>query len=50
MIVKRGEVWLADLNPTRGSDKLGRGLCSFFNPPALPEVDEWTTLTVDPVL
>lgn len=23
MIVKRGEVWLADLNPTRGSEQAG---------------------------
>jgi len=23
MIVKRGEIWLADLNPTRGSEQAG---------------------------
>ncbi len=30
MRIKRGEVWLADLNPTRGSEQEGLDQCSFF--------------------
>ena len=40
MIAKRGEIWLADLNPTRGSEQAGTRPVVIFQHDV---VSQWTT-------
>ncbi len=39
--LKRGEIWLADLNPTQGSEQAGINVSDRFNPLATDSIEAY---------